>query len=276
MGIRFFCPNGHKLNVKEFLAGKRGICPFCGASVQIPTKSTRPSSHAKPEPQEQDMQLSGDPAAGVQPTGPEATQQPAAPGQASAEAAPPEMPSFPSVDAGPAQTLPPSPVAQSPSISPIPQEPQVPPDLTPPPLDAPPPVESGPPDPLLEMPQAVWYVRPESGGQFGPATADVMRSWLAEGRVVAGTLVWREGWPDWRTAADTFPQLTADDELAALSNIGKESGPAVGRASTSYRPPAGPQPAKARKGSKRNNLKLIVVLVLAVIALLVVFLYVVR
>jgi hypothetical protein len=36
MGIRFSCPNGHKLNVKEHLAGKRGICPECGVRVVIP------------------------------------------------------------------------------------------------------------------------------------------------------------------------------------------------------------------------------------------------
>jgi hypothetical protein len=36
MGIRFSCPNGHRLNVKEFLAGKRGICPQCGARFVIP------------------------------------------------------------------------------------------------------------------------------------------------------------------------------------------------------------------------------------------------
>ena len=46
MGIRFYCPNGHKLNVKEFQAGRRGICPFCGARTQIPTQSTRPSGKA--------------------------------------------------------------------------------------------------------------------------------------------------------------------------------------------------------------------------------------
>ncbi len=44
MGIRFYCPNGHKLNVKEFQAGRKGICPFCGAKIQIPTESTRPST----------------------------------------------------------------------------------------------------------------------------------------------------------------------------------------------------------------------------------------
>jgi hypothetical protein len=36
MGIRCNCPNGHKLNVKELLAGKRGVCPQCGAKFIIP------------------------------------------------------------------------------------------------------------------------------------------------------------------------------------------------------------------------------------------------
>ncbi|QEG34041.1 DUF4339 domain-containing protein [Bythopirellula goksoeyrii] len=39
MGIRFFCPNGHKLNVKGFLAGKRGICPECDARFLVPMES---------------------------------------------------------------------------------------------------------------------------------------------------------------------------------------------------------------------------------------------
>ena len=39
MGIRFYCPNGHKLNVKSFLAGKRGICPHCGIKFEIPQQS---------------------------------------------------------------------------------------------------------------------------------------------------------------------------------------------------------------------------------------------
>jgi hypothetical protein len=39
MGIRFLCPSGHKLNVKGFLAGKRAICPQCGAKVIVPEVS---------------------------------------------------------------------------------------------------------------------------------------------------------------------------------------------------------------------------------------------
>jgi hypothetical protein len=36
MGIRLLCPNGHKVHVKAFLAGKRGVCPECGARFDIP------------------------------------------------------------------------------------------------------------------------------------------------------------------------------------------------------------------------------------------------
>lgn len=39
MGIRFYCPNGHKLHVKEEQAGKRGICPHCKVRMRIPDKT---------------------------------------------------------------------------------------------------------------------------------------------------------------------------------------------------------------------------------------------
>lgn len=44
MGIRFYCPSGHKLNVKEHLAGKVGFCPECGTRLTIPLVSNRKSS----------------------------------------------------------------------------------------------------------------------------------------------------------------------------------------------------------------------------------------
>jgi hypothetical protein len=40
MGIRLQCPQGHKVHVKSFLAGKRGICPQCGAKFDIPPDPT--------------------------------------------------------------------------------------------------------------------------------------------------------------------------------------------------------------------------------------------
>ena len=60
MGIRFYCPNGHKLHVKEFQAGRRGVCPYCGVDVDIPLTSTRESSKGKSthkRPEEKDVNL---------------------------------------------------------------------------------------------------------------------------------------------------------------------------------------------------------------------------
>ena len=39
MSIRVVCQNGHALNVKDSLAGKTGLCPFCNARVAIPQSS---------------------------------------------------------------------------------------------------------------------------------------------------------------------------------------------------------------------------------------------
>lgn len=39
MGIVSHCPNGHRFKVKDHLAGKKGICPSCGARFRIPLAS---------------------------------------------------------------------------------------------------------------------------------------------------------------------------------------------------------------------------------------------
>jgi hypothetical protein len=49
MGIRFSCPNGHKLHVKSFLAGKRGVCPQCGAKFIIPDVENSPEAETGPQ-----------------------------------------------------------------------------------------------------------------------------------------------------------------------------------------------------------------------------------
>jgi hypothetical protein len=64
-------------------------------------------------------------------------------------------------------------------------------------------------DPIAEAPAASWYVRPPSGVQYGPARGDVMRKWIAEGRVSSDSLVWREGWADWKNAGQLFPNLAS-------------------------------------------------------------------
>ncbi len=105
MGVRFQCPQGHPLHVKAHLAGKRGICPECGAKFIVPN-------------------FSGGKVA-------EAPEVPVTAANGAAEA-------------------------------------------------------------------AAWYVRPPSGGQFGPVATDVFDQWVAEGRVSADSWVWRSGWPEWK------------------------------------------------------------------------------
>ena len=140
MGIKFLCPSGHKLHVKNFLAGKKAICPRCGARVTVPDASSGDDDGN--ETASVDITASGIVAAGQ-----EASWQ-----------------SLPAAQSSPEQ------------------------------------------NPLSD-PGGVWYVRPADGGQFGPASSDIMRTWLTEGRVAAGSLVWREGWPSWRQANAVFRQV---------------------------------------------------------------------
>jgi hypothetical protein len=122
-------------------------------------------------------------------------------------------------------------------------------------------------DPLAEAPTVVWYVRPPSGGQFGPATAEIMRTWIAEGRVGPDCLVWREGWREWQDAGDVFGQL--DDGEREL-----ELGP-VGTGGTATQAGAG-HPRRSRSRSAALSATIITVLMLAVVILLGVFIWVLK
>ncbi len=199
MGIRFHCPNGHKLNVKTFLAGKRGICPHCGAKFEIPAESTVSSA---PPP------LVAVAAAGATKS--------AKPNEAAAM--PAAMPSLPApaaaigpgtIQAGAVSTMAAMPQSAPSGAAHLPAMPVVAtvPSANVPPIPVVMPIAAAPPDPIAEAPNAVWYVRPAAGGQFGPAGGEVMRQWLGQRRVGADSLVWREGWPEWKRAAATFPSL---------------------------------------------------------------------
>lgn len=180
MGIRFYCPNGHKVNVKEFQAGLKGICPVCGSKMDIPLKSTRPSSR------EEKAAARGNASAEAASPGEEAASQEVV--QESPAAAP-----VPVSRASGAFASAPATFAESPAST-----------------------AAAANDPFAQSGNVVWYVRPPSGGQFGPATTDIMRNWLAEGRVSADSLVWREGWREWLEAGSVFPQLASG---AAAFNV---------------------------------------------------------
>ncbi|MGA2033955.1 MAG: DUF4339 domain-containing protein [Thermoguttaceae bacterium] len=281
MGIRFYCPNGHKLNVKEFQAGRRGICPYCGAKFQIPTQSTRPASkgkeHASEHSPAESSEDSGtnlmvsqiEEAAHAEET---VALPPVEPAVAAGAHAPVEPLEIHAVAAAPlaVATPPQYPTVAAPQYQAQPLAPQgaslpvaIPPS-TPPAATTP-----ATPDPLNEAPQMIWYVRPPSGGQFGPAPGDLMRTWLAEGRVSADSLVWREGWRDWQEAGTIFPQLRGNDPLSFV-----ESAAAGAVAASSEVAVKHDSPRHRSARSKNQQLTIVLLLSMAVVLLMGIFLWV--
>jgi hypothetical protein len=234
MGIRVVCPNGHKLNVKSFLAGKRGVCPHCGAKFDIPAGAKDEASDdrlqsvgtvsagsgagpaAAASTSSAEMRAGhlakGTPARSVAPVA-SPGMAPALPISSATQPLPAAAPVVPVAAVQPtagvsmpigaqpvAQTLLPGGVVQAPAVPSVPGVPAA---------------RAAMADPLAEAPEACWYVRPPAGGQYGPAKANIMRQWIAEGRVTADSLVWREGWADWKLAGATFPSLGAASVMAA-------------------------------------------------------------
>jgi hypothetical protein len=78
-------------------------------------------------------------------------------------------------------------------------------------------------DAIDEAPDAIWYVRPRAGGQYGPAKGDVLRKWISEGRIAPDALVWREGWADWQLAGPVFPDLAGGYTTAAGADTRRET-----------------------------------------------------
>ena len=279
MGIRFYCPNGHKLNVKEFQAGQNGVCPFCGAKMQIPTQSTRKSSKEEradmrqqgvelavsdSRPPEMGMPITHNAAAEAAFTEPRIATAPIYPdptAQQTSQPVPAEGQVL-SAPAGPGGAIPGAPISTPGLAAPGPVTPN-----TPSPAEALPLAQAAPTpvDPLAEAGNSVWYVRPLSGGQFGPATADIMRSWLEEGRISSDSMVWCEGWPDWVGAVTIFPQL--GPALAPKTATGK---PGIMPVSDGP-PPLSPARPGQRSRNKTTQAFTLTALILTVIVLVVIF-----
>lgn len=207
MGIRFFCPNGHKLNVKSYLAGKRGICPDCGVSFEIPFESTRESSR-----ESKTIQRPEEPV-------PEPVTAPRPSEQFSGDF-PLHLANVPGL-AGETNDFTDKTPTESEGIVPSSEK-----------SDSP---EAA--DPFLAETEIVWYIQAPGGGpQYGPATGPVVQSWIKERRIGPKMLVWREGWQNWLEARNVFPELQAMfSETVKTSPSGKEnqvSGPVTDEPNT--------------------------------------------
>ena len=264
MGIKFYCPQGHKLHVKAFLGGKRGICPHCGVKVRIPAEN-----QGSIDPGQVDFELeavtmaafaeyqvtnTGESKEGSLAAGPPRAEDiPASGATASHEG---------STDSNlrvPLETADEMPENQDASTA-VPQ------------LDA-----------LDEAPHTEWYVRPSAGGQFGPASSNVMRSWLSQGRIGPDSTVWREGWDDWIRARDVFfpllpapataePPATPEEEIRI--EIVKSNAATVAGAKM----PSGADIGHVRKRQRRKtelSLLIVIMLGLGILVLIPVLIYVV-
>lgn len=191
MGIRFYCPNGHKLNVKSELAGKVGICPKCQARMTIPTASVREPSGKKAF-EETPSKTSGE--NGERPSDAEENVEAAQSAQSETAA------QNTAVDEPLGKFLLDGDRAEA-ALG----------DVLRRAVDG-----SAQPgrgasrfddvEPLRD-PRLVWYVRSRDNQQYGPATGDVMAAWINERRIGPQTLVWREDWPAWQEAGRVFPEL---------------------------------------------------------------------
>lgn len=211
MGIRFYCPNGHKLNVKEFLAGQRGICPRCGVSVNIPLESTRAAGT-------KDLPIAAEWEARARKEGKlpgkknfqsTISKENPSPKEIADDSIPDLNELFQENEAAvsdPSDWKKPTPVSNAVSSAVVFSEMETPAKPTPP--DAPE-IPNVPklPDPFEGPADTVWYVRPTAGGQYGPVDREIIKVWLSEGRIVKDTLVWREGWEDWKRGDEVFEAL---------------------------------------------------------------------
>lgn len=184
MGIRFACHVCQKpLNIKSELAGKRGVCPQCSARFRIPQNDTAFSIPIDDAKEIVPQENVDD--FDFDNDEDAAAESPS--GSAAKIDSPPRV--------NPASTT---------NSNTNPASPRRP----------------GTPS-LLDDPAATWYVRPPSGGQYGPATGEMLRTWIAEARVIPTSLIWRDGWPQWRSAAEALVEFGGSkptDMPAAVMN----------------------------------------------------------
>lgn len=170
MGIVAFCPSGHRIKVKDHLAGKKGICPHCGTRFRIPAAG---AVAAAPAP---DLAATGTLPMGrlVSRNRDEAVGLPRVLACAAAAApdAEPDVDVEAEADAG---------------------------------LDRLPPVSLHPV--LGERPDLAWCLAVPGGQPSQPLSPESVQQWLDSGGATGEELVWRSDWTEWVPIGRVFPGM---------------------------------------------------------------------
>ncbi len=190
MGIRFRCHHCEsELHVKDFQAGKRGRCPDCKGKFRIPLSDAEHSFQVDEASAEVDQV--------AQATSSVSEKETVVTQTLAAESVSPPANTKLSSQAATSTTTEPAP--SSPVAASVPKRPRA----------------------LSDTPDAKWFVRPTSGGQYGPAASASMWQWLSENRIGSDSLVWCEGWPEWLVAGEVFV------DFFPTSQVNIETGPAA-------------------------------------------------
>lgn len=203
MGIRFACHVCKKqLNIKRNLAGRRGICPQCQSRFRIPAED---SEHSTPVDAARfvEPEMSGPSKQGgtVEQGGTAIMAGSKVVSQQATISVPsdsePELQDEPRMQDEPKMVVRGQAVQEEAELHTV----------------------GG--SILEEESNASWYVRPPSGGQYGPASTDELREWISQGRVAASALLWRDGWPQWRDAGEALPELSnkLPDAIGSSGNV---------------------------------------------------------
>jgi hypothetical protein len=193
MGIVCLCPNGHRVKVKDHQAGKRGLCPTCGAKFSIPAAGGQERHGAR--------ETAGPPAGPSLPlarfvpldpsmvaTLPRALPFGAARAAAEAAAAAQEalepfaetMPLGADPLAGEVTAVWPSSTAGGTLHAAI-----------------------------ADRPDLSWRIAYPGGEASEPVDAATMQDWLAGGQAEGSELVWRADWAEWQPVREVFPEFFA-------------------------------------------------------------------
>jgi len=237
MGIHFVCHHcGFALHVKDFQAGKRGRCPECTGSFRIPASDSSYSSPLEDG--------SGNPAVGKLK---EAFKKAERASSFQTENLSSGLISLATetLDSGESNRS--AEVVSKPVLPAI----------------------------LAEAKDANWFVRPPSGGQFGPAPSQLLLSWIQESRVTADSFLWREGMAEWMVAKELVPVLfpNQSDDSNSISGARAESLQPVTQlfpvpdASRTKEQPVGPSDIAIKKRMKQQRKQLTLIILLSTISL---------
>lgn len=182
MGIVCHCPNGHRVKVKDKLAGKRGLCPRCGATFSIPAGDGEPSA-AGQKPAE--------------PTLPVARFVPLEP--AVVATLPRAMPFGTAAAAAAAARMAKAVVAEQEgdeddTVAVIPV------DVAPPRFHP----------AIADRPDLSWRIAYPGGEASEAVDAVTMQEWLSGGQAEGSELVWRADWAEWMPVRGVFPEFFAE------------------------------------------------------------------